>query len=106
MNVTQLPPLVSSPSLTTSMPAAGCAATTSRTAGRSAGSAALPCHVSTGPGSAPTCVVRIFAVLRRMPAPGALLAQTRIRLPYLRVGDDVVVRAFESIAQLDDLLDR
>src|SRR5262245_44902261 len=97
MNVTQLPPFVSSPSLTTSTPAASCAATTSRTAERSAGSAALPCHVSTGPGSAPTCVVRIFVVLRRMPARGAALAQPRIGLPYLGVGDDVVVRGFQGI---------
>src|SRR5262245_29882501 len=105
MKVTQLPPFVSSPSLTTSTPAASCAPTTSRTAERSAASPALPCHVSTGPGSAPTCVVRIFFVLRRMPARVAALAQARIRLANFGVGDHVVVRRFQGIAQLDDLLD-
>src|SRR6478752_558123 len=66
MNATQLPPFVSSPSFTMSTPALRCASTTSRTAVRSSASDDCPVQASFGPGSAPTCVVRIFSVLRRI----------------------------------------
>src|SRR5204863_4655142 len=66
MNATQLPPFVSSPSFTMSTPALRCAATTSRTAARSSASDASPAQAAGGPGSAPTWVVRILSVLRRI----------------------------------------
>src|SRR4051812_16795822 len=50
-----------------STPASRCAATTSATASRSRSSATSGCaHTSSGAGSAPTWVVRILSVLRRM----------------------------------------
>src|SRR5689334_10779807 len=74
MNATQLPPFVSSPSFTMSTPASSCAATTSRTAAWSSASEASPVQAATGPGSAPTWVVRIFSVLRRTRGPALVRA--------------------------------